>query len=78
MDKSDHYQEEIKKLEREADELTRSIFAELNKTFITSLDREGIQKITSKTDDVIDYVEGIAGRIKSYHVQSAPITCWIL
>ena len=43
MDKSDYYQEEIKKLEREADELTRSIFAELNKTFITPLDREDIQ-----------------------------------
>jgi hypothetical protein len=72
MDKSDYYQEEIKKLEREADELTRSIFAELNKTFITPLDREDIQRIASKTDDVIDYIEGIAGRIKSYHVQSAP------
>jgi predicted phosphate transport protein (TIGR00153 family) len=72
MDKSSHYQEEIKKLEREADELTRSIFAELNKTFITPLDREDIQRIASKTDDVIDYIEGIAGRIKSYHVTSTP------
>lgn len=72
MDKSDQYQEEIKKLEREADELTRSIFAELNKTFITPLDREDIQRIASKTDDVIDYIEGIAGRIKDYHVQTAP------
>jgi predicted phosphate transport protein (TIGR00153 family) len=72
MDKSAHYQEEIKKLEREADELTRSIFAELNKTFITPLDREDIQRIASKTDDVIDYIEGIAGRIKSYHVTSTP------
>ncbi len=72
MDKSSQYQEEIKKLEREADELTRSIFAELNKTFITPLDREDIQRIASKTDDVIDYIEGIAGRIKSYHVTSTP------
>ena len=72
MDKSSQYQEEIKKLEREADELTRSIFAELNKTFITPLDREDIQRIASKTDDIIDYIEGIAGRIKSYHVVSTP------
>lgn len=72
MDKSSQYQEEIKKLEREADELTRSVFAELNKTFITPLDREDIQRIASKTDDVIDYIEGIAGRIKSYHVTSTP------
>lgn len=72
MDKSVQYQEQIKALEREADDLTRSIFAELNKTFITPLDREDIQRIASKTDDVIDYIEGIAGRIKSYHVTSTP------
>lgn len=75
MDKSDQYQEEIKKLEREADELTRSIFAELNKTFITPLDREDIQRIASKTDDVIDYIEGIAGRIKLITCKQHPHTC---
>jgi hypothetical protein len=72
MDKSSEYNANIKKLEREADELTRSIFAELNKTFITPIDREDLQRIASKTDDVIDFMEGIAGRIKSYHVSSAP------
>lgn len=72
MDKSSQYQELIKKSEREADELTRSIFSELNKTFITPLDREDIQRIASKTDDVIDYIEGVAGRIKSYHVTTTP------
>lgn len=72
MDKSVQYQEQIKALEREADDLTRSIFAELNKTFITPLDREDIQRIASKTDDVIDYIEGVAGRIKSYRVTSTP------
>jgi predicted phosphate transport protein (TIGR00153 family) len=72
IEQSSEHNAKIKKLEREADELTRSIFAELNKTFITPLDREDIQRIASKTDDVIDYIEGIAGRIKSYHVTSTP------
>ncbi|MEM4241941.1 MAG: DUF47 family protein [Candidatus Nitrosotenuis sp.] len=72
MQNSTDHHTKIKKLERQADELTRSIFAELNKTFITPLDREDIQRIAAKTDDVIDYMEGIAGRIKSYHVSSAP------
>ena len=62
----------IKKLEREADTLTRSVFAELNKTFITPLDREDIQRIASKTDDVIDFIEGISGRTVSYHITTAP------
>lgn len=72
MENATEHNAEIKKMEREADELTRSIFAELNKSFITPLDREDIQRIASKTDDVIDFIEGISGRIISYHVTSAP------
>ena len=66
------HQAKIKILEREADVLTRSVFAELNKTFITPLDREDIQRIASKTDDVIDYIEGISGRMESYKIISTP------
>ena len=66
------HQTKIKKFEREADELTRSVFAELNKTFITPLDREDLQRIASKTDDVIDFIEGISGRIISYNILSTP------
>ncbi len=67
----DHHTK-IKKIERDADRLTRSVFAELNKTFITPLDREDIQRIASKTDDVIDYVEGVSGRTVSYHITETP------
>lgn len=62
----------IKKLEREADEYTRAVFAELNKTFITPLDREDLQRIASKIDDVIDFMEGISGRMFSYKITVAP------
>src|SRR3989338_1193212 len=72
IEKAEEYQITIKKLEREADGLTRAVFAELNKTFITPLDREDLQRIASKTDDVIDYIEGISGRFISYHISSTP------
>ena len=62
----------IKKLEREADTLTRSVFAELNKTFVTPFDREDIQRIASKTDDIIDFIEGISGRTVSYSLATTP------
>lgn len=62
----------IKKLEREADILTRSVHVELNKTFITPLDREDIQRIASKTDDVIDFIEGVSGRTVSYRITTTP------
>ena len=66
------HHEKIKKLEREADALTKSVFSELNKTFITPLDREDIQRIASKIDDVIDFSEGVSGRIVSYHITATP------
>jgi len=62
----------IKKLENEADVLTRDIFAELNKTFITPFDREDMQRIASKIDDVIDFMDGIASRTHSYKITTTP------
>ena len=72
FEKAEDYHNKIKTLEREADGLTRSVFSELNKTFITPLDREDIQRIASKTDDVIDFIEGISGRIIRYKISSPP------
>jgi uncharacterized protein len=63
---------QIKKIEREADNLTHSVFEELNKTFITPFDREDISRIASKTDDIIDYIEGISGRIVNFKIKSPP------
>ena len=72
FEKAEDYHNKIKALEREADGLTRSVFSELNKTFITPLDREDIQRIASKTDDIIDFIEGISGRTVSYHLATTP------
>ncbi|MDH3340218.1 MAG: DUF47 family protein [Nitrosopumilus sp.] len=65
----------IHRLETEADVLTRDIFAELNKTFITPLDREDMQRIASKIDDVIDFMDGIAARVYSYKITTPPSYC---
>ena len=65
----------IHQLETEADVLTRDIFSELNKTFITPLDREDMQRIASKVDDVIDFMDGIAARVYSYKITSSPPYC---
>ncbi len=73
IEHANEYHTKIKKFEREADSLTRSVFAELNKTFITPLDREDLQRIASKIDDVIDFIEGVSGRTVSYHISSTPL-----
>ena len=64
--------EKVRRLESEGDVFTREIFAELNKTFITPLDREDMQRIASKIDDVIDFIDGIAARLYSYKIETPP------
>ena len=62
----------IHTIETEADSLVREVFSELNKTFITPLDREDMQRVASKIDDTIDHMDGIASRLHSYKITSAP------
>lgn len=72
FDKLIENQSQIEKIEKEADKLTHSIFEELNKSFITPFDREDISRIASKMDDIIDYIEGISGRIIGFKIKYSP------
>lgn len=47
--------ERIRATEKEADEIRRILIAELNRTFITPIDREDIFALSRAIDDVIDY-----------------------
>ena len=62
----------IHTIETEADQLVRDIFSELNRTFITPLDREDMQRVASKIDDTIDHIDGIAARLETYKITTAP------
>lgn len=57
---------DIKAHEKKGDNITHQIFEELNKTFITPFDREDIQGLTSSMDDVLDYINSSAQKIKLY------------
>ena len=63
---------EIHVLETQADSLVRDIFSELNSTFITPLDREDMQRVASKIDDIIDHIDGISARLDSYKITTTP------
>ncbi|NOZ27652.1 MAG: DUF47 family protein [Chloroflexi bacterium] len=45
----------VERLEKEADELRRILIDELNRTFVTPIDREDIFALSRSVDDVIDY-----------------------
>lgn len=45
----------VSEIEREADELRRVLIDELNRTFVTPIDREDIFALSRAVDDVLDY-----------------------
>jgi predicted phosphate transport protein (TIGR00153 family) len=64
--------EEIHELEHLGDSVTHKIFAELNSTFVTPFDREDIHVLASKLDDVMDFIDGTAGRFVLYKLKNCP------
>jgi hypothetical protein len=60
---------ELKDVEHQGDKLIKDIFIELNKTFITPIDREDIVLLTSRFDDILDSIYASANRIFLYQVQ---------
>lgn len=52
---SDERAYQIRMLEKEADEVRRILIDELNRTFVTPMDREDIFALSRAIDDVIDY-----------------------
>jgi hypothetical protein len=57
---------EMTKAEGEADEITKTIFLSLHKTFITPFDRWEIKDLAKALDDMVDYMEDIPQRARLY------------
>jgi uncharacterized protein Yka (UPF0111/DUF47 family) len=49
------YSERARQIEKDADEIRRILVDELNKTFVTPMDREDIHALSRNLDDVVDY-----------------------
>ena len=55
---------EVKMKEKEADEVRRILISELNKSFITPIDREDIFALSRSIDDILDYAESTVTEIE--------------
>src|SRR5215203_3234889 len=66
------YQQEIKDLERQGDEITREIIVTLNRTFVTPFDHEDIYALASGLDDILDYIEEVADTANLYGITTIP------
>ncbi len=68
-EEADHraaYIRQIKEVELVGDDITHSIYDQLNKSFITPFDREDIHALASNIDNVVDSINGTAQRISRY------------
>lgn len=61
---------ELKEVEHEADTLVHLTIESLNKTFLTPIDREDIQALTKKIDDILDLIQATMLRFEMYNVKS--------
>jgi predicted phosphate transport protein (TIGR00153 family) len=59
---------EIEVLEHKCDKTVHDLLEHLNRSFITPLDREDIFLIAKMMDDIIDFIESTAHRLKLFNI----------
>lgn len=64
--------DDIKDLEHKGDDLVHQIAEALNKTFVTPIDHDDMSKLTSRLDDILDFIEAASHRMWSYEIKSVP------
>jgi predicted phosphate transport protein (TIGR00153 family) len=64
--------QQIKDVENDADAVAHQIIQLLNNTFVTPFDREDIQTLVNRMDDVIDLLEKASARMDIYDLPAPP------
>lgn len=62
----------MKRIEHRGDEIVHDLAEALNKTFVTPIDHDDISKLTSRLDDILDYMESASHRMWSYEIKRVP------
>jgi predicted phosphate transport protein (TIGR00153 family) len=63
---------QIKDVENDADAVAHQIYQLLNNTFVTPFDREDIQTLVNRMDDVMDLLEKASARMEIYDMPAPP------
>jgi predicted phosphate transport protein (TIGR00153 family) len=64
--------DKLKALEHEGDRLTHQTLDKLNSTFITPFDREDIQALATRLDDILDATDAAAQRLVVFRIDAVP------
>ena len=63
------YATHIKSIEHACDEIGHNISTRVSRSFITAIDREDIHALATALDDVVDFIDALAGGMVMYGVQ---------
>ena len=58
----------MEELEHKGDEISHRIYEQLNRNFITPLEPEEINRLTTALDDILDYIEGTTLMMMNYGI----------
>lgn len=68
----DKKRDNIKDIEHKGDDLVHKIAEALNKTFVTPIDHDDMSKLTSRLDDILDFIEAASHRMWAYEIKTVP------
>src|SRR5207237_3160827 len=58
----------IEDIEHEADDFAHQLANKTDRTFVTPLDKEDLQALSSGLDDITDFIEAATGRLALYRL----------
>ena len=67
--------DDVNRMEQQADDIRRVLIDELNKTFITPMDREDIFALSRVIDDVVDHAKNTVKEMQVFQVESNEHLC---
>jgi uncharacterized protein Yka (UPF0111/DUF47 family) len=59
----------VRQIEKDADEIRRILVDELNRTFVTPMDREDIHALSRNLDDVVDYAYSTTEEMEIFEIE---------
>ena len=62
--------ESIKDIEHSADDIRRTLIEEINKTYITPIDREDLFHLSRQLDEILDYAKTSVDEIKLFKIEA--------
>ena len=71
-DPSEAHAQQVRAAEKDADEVRRILIDELNRSFVTPIDREDLFSLSRAIDDVLDYADTTVDEMVTLGVQPNP------